>query len=110
MSMNRFSIGDRVWHVVYECYGLRVRKCLVVGINTFLTDVGQAGVIEKAIQAIEYVLFPITKDPDDDSEFLWDEESRIKASGKRIFEDKEDAFHFIDCELIELRKELENEY
>src|SRR6478736_2253803 len=105
MNTNRFNIGDRVWHVVYECYGLRLRKCLVVGINTFLTDVGQSGVIEKAIQGIEYTLFPITKDPDDGSEFLWDEDSRIKTSSKRMFEEKEEAFHFMDQEIMTLRKE-----
>lgn len=109
MSMNRFNIGDRVWHVVYESYGLRLRKCLVIGLNSFLTDIGQSGIIEKSIQSIEYVLYRIAKDPDDGIEYLWGEESIIKAPPIRVFESKEQALHYIDQEIVNLRLELKDE-
>lgn len=82
----------------------------MIGINSALTDIGQSGVIEKAIQSIEYLLFRISKDPDDGIEYLWDQESTIKASPKRIFEFKRDALQYIDNEIMELRKELQDEY
>lgn len=110
MNTNRFNIGDRVWFVDYTPSGFFVKKCLVVGMKAFLTDLSQTGMVEKCIVAFQYSLYPITKDSDGLGEFLWDEQERLDASPRRVFEDKEDAFHFMDTEIMNIRKELENEY
>lgn len=110
MNTNKFNIGDRVWLVDYTPTGFFVRKCLVIGMKAFLTDVSQIGVVEKCIQAIQYSLYPISKCTENGMEFLCDEDSRIDASPRRVFEDKEEAFHFMDTEIMNIRKELEDEY
>lgn len=109
MITNRFYIGDRVWFVDYSANGFFLKKCLVVGMTAFLTDVSQVGMVEQCIQAVQYSLYPISKDPDGMGEFLRDEQDRIQASALRMFKEKEDAFHFMDTEIMSMRRELENE-
>lgn len=103
MITNRFDIGQRVWYVHYEAHGFSVLKCLVVGIEALITS----KIIEKSVLAVQYKLYPISKV--DGNEYLCDELSTLESSDRRIFNEKEDAFYFLDTCVMNQRKALEDE-
>lgn len=107
--MNRFNIGQRVWCVCFSGLGFKVRKCLVTGIKAYLNDVGDHGIVEKSIYAMDYNLYPISSDIDSGEEYLWLEEEQITSSPKTMFRYKEDAFNFLDESIRELKHELKDE-
>lgn len=107
MNTNKFDIGQRIWHVHYESHGFSVLKCLVIGIESNLTDLGKSGAVDWAIDTIKYKLYPISKL--EREEYLCEESNILKSSARRMFDDKEDAFHFLDTCVMNQRKALEEE-
>ena len=105
--MNKFNIGDRVWHVCYgQIDGIIVRECLVVGIDSYLDNLGVLGVVEKCVKQIQYELYEISSTEESNIQYLCDEGERFNSNAKRVFEDKEEAFHYLDKQLLGVRDRL----
>lgn len=105
--MNKFNIGSRVWVVEYSESCFDVIKCLVVRVDSVTASFGNYGAVEEFIKGVQYSLYPITKE--DGIELLCSGSDIITALERRVFSEKDEAFSFLDNEILELRKELENE-